>query len=148
MLLPVPLRVERSVVEAEVGTQVEYHGSVELGDDRLRSTVGEGDEHHVQAGRDSLPGLQRHGRIGRRQTGIEFSDRLAGLGVGGRKHDLEAGMVGAQPHEFRSGEAGSADDSYGKHCMSIRTVVYSCKCFPPPDTLPSCPRPRRWSPFR
>ena len=128
VLLAVPLGVERSVPQAEVGGEVddEAHPRPQLRDDPLGLPVGQAAEHQVESvemGRVVVPVDQT--RIGRGQRRRVGADGLAGMGMGRGHGDLELGVPGEQAQQLRPGVPRRPEDPC-LHRMSIHRSAYSC----------------------
>ena len=127
VLLAVPGGVQRRVLEAEVGGQVDQplHPAPELGDEALGRPVGQAQEDQVEAGRRlDVDRLEAKPGVGGGQAGIQLGDRGTGLGVARGQHDLEIGVLGAEAEQFGPGEPGGADDADGEHRATLYVEVH------------------------
>ena len=95
MRLVVPLRVQLGIGEPEVRGQVDDRSDLlaKLGDDPLRGTVRQREEHEVEP----LAGVwlvlgEDEVRIGRREARVARRRQLARLRLPGRHHDVEPAM--------------------------------------------------------
>ena len=115
MLVAVPARIGRDVVQPEVGREVDHLGLRRLGqkiaDHLLRGGMRQRAERQIERGllpvdafdRDELRQLER------RELREHRAHLLPGPAVGGEQRELDVGMAQQQPHQLRAGVAGGAE---------------------------------------
>ncbi len=129
VFLAVPLGVQRSVLQTEVGGEVhdEAHPRPQLRDDPLGLPVGQAAEHQVETVETGgVVVLVDQTGIGGGQRRRVGADGLAGVGMGRGHGDLELGVTGEQSQQLRPGVPRRPKDPC-LHRMSIHTSAYSCE---------------------
>ena len=124
VLVAVPFRVSRRVVQPEVGRQIDDLGRRRLRqqflDHLLRGGVRQRAERDVEPGLapvEPVDGDQLR-QVERRELRKHVAHRLAGAALGGQQHDLGARVPQQHPHQLRAGIAGGAQDAdfrFGGH---------------------------------
>ena len=135
VLRAVPLRVERGVLEPEVGRRVDdpLHPAPQLGHDRLAEPVRQAEEHQVEPG--ALVGAGRGERADRGRPrpgpGYRSATAVPGLAVAAGEADLELGMGREETQQLRPGEAGRTEDADGDHGATLANscmTMQACGC--------------------
>src|SRR6185437_13784650 len=115
MVVAIPLRIGCPIAEPEIGRHVEHldqgidlqHG----GDDLLRGAMRKPAEDDVDPTPIDLFPCSQHGQIERKEMRKHVRHRLAHMGIGGERGNLDVRMPRQQPHSVRTGIAGRAEDS-------------------------------------
>ena len=127
MGLAVPRRVQRGVLQAEVGREVDDPAdpAVEVAEQLLALAVGQGQEHEVEpVDRHRVPGLEDLVAVGRGEVRVQRGHRLAGLRIAGRDGDVEIRMGRGDPQQLRTGVARRADDAYLGHRHTLYETMH------------------------
>ncbi len=129
VLLAVPARIERSVVQPEVGGEVddEPDPAPQIGDEALGLAVGQRTEHEVEpVETGGIAVLVDEAGVRRREGRRVLPHRLAGMGVRGGHGHLESRMARQQAQQLGTRVARRPDDPC-LHRISIHKFAYSCE---------------------
>ena len=114
MLVAVPARIGRDVVQPEVGAEIDHLGLRRLGqkiaDHLLRGGVRQRAEGEIERGLLPVDAVDRDElrQFERRELRKHRAHLLPGPAVGGEQRELDVGMAQQQPHQLRAGVAGGA----------------------------------------
>ncbi len=115
--MPIPARIRRRIGKSEIGRQIDHlesrHPPQQIRDDLLRRAVRQRAEDEIEAERRPVDVIERrqHWQRVRRELRKHVGHRLAGAAIRGEQHNVGARMGDEEPHQFRTGIAGGADDA-------------------------------------
>ncbi len=107
--IAIPFLIIRRITQPEIGVEVyDLPNARQGGDHLLAGLVRQGAEAQVNARNVDLVYRHQIGQIEMAQMRKNLPHPLPGLGIGGKRRDLEVGMGGDQPDKFGTGISGCA----------------------------------------